>query len=534
VSVRVCYIQRRGRGMLLSGLRLVGATTDESWSAERAADQTPADFSRAASWVREKLQGARSSDSLELLCLDPEGSAMAWMTAATGDTRVLAMLARTPQSPDGAAADAPPDAVSPVAFFAPSDADSSVEPLGLAPAPAAGKRGGKRADAPPPQRIAVLACADVPARLLIDALDQERVRVSGVCTFWHALAAVWTAPEQAAAGQATAIVLVDNNGRLTWCWGRDGSLIAGGGARLRVARPAAGADEEETTAIACTPDDAARVAGEWLSWAVQLGAAPTRVVCVLPESMGGEGALSPGEFCELLASRWPGAALDAAVHADPLGATLARLVTVLEKTPRQESPRAEQALVALANRPGATHRRMYLWSAAAIALAGAALFAVGLALRSKAAEQAEAARAWPERWRPIVQDVYAPALEPRGALTPADQLEDELKRRQDAVTLPEKAEHAKPVLKEFEALSLVLGAPGVKVENVTINTDGTARVVAVMPSTQQAEAMLQALQRVSGSILTDWTADIQPVPGSDERRAVYIGKWPPTARGTAR
>jgi hypothetical protein len=55
------------------------------------------------------------------------------------------------------------------------------------------------------------------------------------------------------------------------------------------------------------------------------------------------------------------------------------------------------------------------------------------------------------------------------------------------------------------------------------------RVVAVTPATSEAEALLAAFQRVSGSKLEGWSASINPVGSEGKREGTYTAKWPSKA-----
>jgi hypothetical protein len=560
LSARVCLVQRARRGAQLRALRLVGQTTDASWPTAPRTDRLRgiddnalAQFGEAAAWIRSSLQGPRTADSLEVLCLDADGAICDWLGTRSIDPALIASEARTPDTgempPEG---EAPRAFASAVEYYAPSDVESSVQALGLAVPPKSrfGRESKKQQAQRPWQRVAVVAGIDTPARLLMDELDQAGVRVGEVCTFWHAMAGAWTsrarAPSEdrdagvvASEGPLTCVVLVEPTGRLVWCWAREGELVTGGVMRLRTHRSPDAPDAPESPALSVvwSRDDVGVLTTEWMSWALELARTPVRVTCVLPTSNADEraaaspDALAPSQWCEALGAAWPGASVDAVLVDDPVGVTLRRLVGVVESTPAQ-APGPERALVGVTNRPGREHRKMYLWTAGALALAGVALSALGIALRSGAEAQRKAAERWGASWRDAVAPIFPAALQPRAGLRPVDELGDEIQRRQDATARPERAEAARPVLQELEAISLVLGAPSIKVEQVTIDSQGLNRVVAVTKSTREAEALLEAFRRVGGSTLVDWSADIQPLGVAEDRRATLSAKWP--AKGAPR
>jgi hypothetical protein len=82
------------------------------------------------------------------------------------------------------------------------------------------------------------------------------------------------------------------------------------------------------------------------------------------------------------------------------------------------------------------------------------------------------------------------------------------------------------VLTELEKISLVLSAPSVKVENISLDSGGVPRVQVTVPTTRDAEQLLEGLRRVSGGVLTNWTMSMQDVGGTGERRATFESKWP--------
>ncbi len=550
MSVRVAYMRRLRRGGLLEGLRLTGATGEALWKPREQAEQDASAFVDAAKWIKQTLEGPRSRDALEAIVLDASGSACAWMTTTSTDLSVLGAAARGAGATEDESGGS---ATSAVEFFAPSDMDSSVQPLGVEIKPESQHtllKARKPKDAPQPQRVAVLAAGDVPARVLVDELDRLNVRVGQVCTVWHAMAAAWgttaNAPgtpvsggrESVATSTADAVVgvvLVDPEGQLLWCWAHEGELLASGSMRLRVLRPvmAGGSDEPGEAVVACDSADVGRLVNEWLGWSMQLSRGPTRVVCVLPGSMGElpdaeAGVMRAGEFGEAFAGKWAMASVDAVVHDDPIGATLKRFVGVLEATPASTSVSAGQALVALSNRPNVQTRRLYVWGAAALfALAGAVGGLGWLFDRQTAAAETRAA-AYRQAWQDPAKQIYPLAFDAtfQRGIAPLDKLLDEVKRRERAMSKPTVASEIKPVLAELEKISLVLSAPNVKVENITLDSSGVPRVQVTVPTTRDAEQLLEGLRRVSGGVLSNWTMSMQDVGGTGERRATFESKWP--------
>lgn len=538
MSVRVGYVQRVGRGLVIRSVRLVGQSSDTAWpqvgaaSRDDSVDQNPAIYADVAAWVKSSLQGARSRDSLELLCLDASGSVYSWLSAPSRDTAMVALLARQGSaSPD----ESTTPVTTPVSFYAPTPLDSAVQPLPAdADQPPPSPRG-KEADAGA-LRMAALAATDLPARMMVDALDSTGVRVGEVATIWHAMAMAWdrgAAPaaqksEVASSSPVTAVVLIDESARLLWCWSHKGKLLAGGSARLRTAAPAEG---EEPLPV-CTRDDTARIASDWVSWSMQLGRSPQRVICVLPEHMGGGSdaeSLRPSEVGEDFARGWPGVSVDAAIHDDPVGATLRRLVDHLESTPASPGVDAGTTLVATSARPGAAHRSMYVWVAAAVALTGVVLGILGWRFRQNAARTEQAADQWRASWKEPLKQAL-PDFKPYNGSNELKSLERMIGERESSIKLPDKVERAKPVMNELEGVTMVLSSPSVELRSFKIPSDGPVQVIAVSNSTADAEAVLESFKRLGGTELEGWSATYRQVPQSERVEGTYSARWKGVAR----
>lgn len=593
MSVRVCYVERAAKGGLLRGLRLLGpaGTGEERWPGRPGApailptDQGVEFYARAAEWLRGQIIGPRSSDALEVLCLDVTGAGFTWISTSSAEAAEVARVARSPEGialvPDNVNMANMPSVVE---YFASSDDDATVQALGLdAPTPAAAAL----ANAPQPgtaskrlrllptkrgaasdtdkgaspargaQRVGVLAAADVPARLLLDALDARGVRVGSVLTIWHALAQAWTTPADTAQAQTTddplvqrttegeanpgaptAVVIVDaalgGGGGLAWCWAHEGTLLAGGFMRLRVvgadSATAGGADPS----VVLTREDIGRLASEWLAWGVQVAARPSRVVCVLPTRLSNDhGGLDAGGAAQLIARAAGGEALarlDAAVDSDPLGTTLRKLAGVLEATEASATPTAGQALVATSQRAGSAHRRLYLWGSAALFALAGALGVAGMGLHRQAEAGEERAAAWGGYWRPLAQEIYPAALSPRPGLTAEDEIDDEIARRKPVALSERDLELSRPVLTELDAISLVVGVPDVTLREITLDS-ARAEVVLAGLTTEQADGITAGLSRVGGSVLTGWSYREATRDGT--RVFTYSARWPARPTGAA-
>lgn len=513
MSVRVCYMQRGDRGVALRSLRLVGPGVDDAWPERGQALGVSEDYAGAASWVRARLDASRTASAVSVLCLDVDGGTCAWIQAPSGDPGVVASVARMggDQGKTGGGA---------FEFYAPGELESTIQPL--TPAGAG------------PGRVAVLALTDVPARLLIDALDRQRVGVEGVQTLWHALARAWdpgaeTARPAGAAisddpGPVTAVIAIDPAGRLVWCWSRAGSLIAGGSQRLRVARLEGAGGGEAGDEVVYGAEEASRLAAEWLSWSVQVRAAPGRIVCVLTP---GEGA---GEFGSAMAKLWPGASVDACPDADPLGATLARLAARLEATPKQDVRRVapETGLVGLTERPGLAHRRMVMWQSLAIVALAGVLGVVSWHLYGAAASARDAQKQIEASWRDVVKGVYPDALVPQPRTSPLQLLDNEITARRRSLKPPERTDQTMPILQELETITMVIGTGDFALESVDLRSGGQGpRVSVIAKTTPDAEELGEAFKRIGGSYIVNWTGKYLPKTEGTEARvaATYSGEW---------
>lgn len=520
--------------------------------ADNAAPDPIPDIRNAADWIR-TLLAASASDSglLPVLCLDPEGAVCSWITTTGGSPGLIAAVARsgptlTAESPEGEAAASTP---TPLAYFAPSPLDSSIESLSAPrrrePSPAEKGKPAPRAAVHVGERTAVLGVSDAAVRVLIDELDQRGVECRAVVTLWHAMAAAWDASTAAVAGSqaadaapASACVLIDPEGRLIWSWSRSGRLLAGGMFRVPLAPLSEEPDAE--TAPWPGPADAARLTAEWLAWSVQLGVAPTRIVGVLPSASGEAGAAQ--DFGAALARGWSNATLDLTTHHDPILATLTRFRTPSARD-ALAAPPAALALAAQPSEPGAArlreltcrpataHRRLFY--AASIAILGAAAGLAGLAwnfsrsashnerladgLLAGARDDARAVYPTTDAVRTnaeLIEDLRALVGEERANLEPAASLEPNM-----------------PVLEEFATLALVVGNDRVELDEIVIDQTN-ARVIVAAADIARVEEIQNALGAISGSGIELWRQTLRQMPtaeGPTRIRAEFIGAWSPEA-----
>lgn len=504
MSARVLYLRRTERGGLLRGVRLVGETTDEVWPSHGEALGGAEDFGKAAAWVKGQLSATRSSSSVAMVCVDAEATAFTWLTSPTSERAVVSVVARF-----GAGGDGTRGGAGPVDYYAPSDQEASIQALDEM----AGAVKGRGAGASPTRR-AVMSVADGPARVMIDALDREGVPVEVVAGVWHAMAMVWDpgasggranlvdAPTDV--GPATGILIQDGNGRLLWCWSRGGRVLAGGSVRLRagVLEPTVAGEPAGAAGFVCGAEEASRLATEWLAWAAQLGVAPGRIVCVLPEA--GEAGTLGGALARL----FPGVGIDVATDEDGIGTTLRRAAEILEHTPRGKTPAPSgaSALLALSARPGRRHRQMHVWRAMAMGLLACVIALAGWRLQSRAGEAAAASQSWNAKWRELLKTEYPDALKPRPGISPVVALADEVKRRRRELVPPERTEVTMPVLGEIETISMVIGHETVHLESMDVSSARRVSVVLIVPTLREAESVVDSMKRIGGSFVGSWTA----------------------------
>ncbi len=541
MSGRVCYIARADRGSRIESLRLVGARTDERWTAPPSAgpkDDEPELFDErligaGADWVKTRTVGEKSrSGELALVCLDAEGFAAGWITSPSTESRVVSSVALS-----GVASEDSGSMVGPgLGFFLTSDREAGVQALAVAAEPEV-----KRAKAEIPHaglhaalRVPVLAGADAPVRLFLDMLDQRGIAVDSVTTIWHAMARVWagaktSSPSADPAGAeiiaedsgVTAVVLIDPRGRLLWSWSAKGELLAGGLMRLS-------AIQSVGRAPTPTVADASRLTNDWIAWGSQLGVVPRRVACIAaddPVGMGEDSAsYKAGQFGAKLAGSWGGAGVDLVLDADPIGATLARLAaTVADSGPDESSI---TGLESLSHRPGRAHKWMHAW--VALGIAGSALLAGGIAmrLRSSAADLAAKSVEEDARWRSLVQTSYPNLMKLSGDVDLEAELSKILTRNQQERER-NKIEPTRPIVQELETLSMALADPEVELDNIAFSGGANASVIVtvVVPDIKEGEMVFKSLSSISGSNIDTWQQPSFSPSGGGKIKGVFTGKW---------
>lgn len=511
MSGRACYLARGDRGGRVVEARLVGHRTDETWSdGEHPPEQAA---SLAAAWVAQRLSQSDTADSLRLLCVDVDGGVCAWVTAPSAEPSVVAAAVQSAEGP----------------LAGPTRSEASVQALARA-RPNGTLPRSKRKDKPAApaagERLAVIQLPDAAVRLFIDELDERGVGVESVVSLWHAIAQAWdpggpagggshTAASErvvATAATATAIILIDTVGRLSWVWSRAGELLTGGSMRMVVE------GSEGSRGVRVDAAAISRLAADWLAWAAQLGSAPTRILVLAPPGEPAPGSLSPAEIGQALARAWPGAAADLVVDKDPIGATLARLTEL--RTPTRGDPRG--SLVALTHRPSRAHRS--LTRAAALGL-GAGALALG-ALAWQTFSSASITRANAYAIETSVRESITKIV-PEAGDSPAPELELQtaLDKARSAHEAPSNFKPAEPILEELDTVSLVLsGIPGVQAEDYVF-MDSSVSIRLSVPDTRTGEDVLLGLREINSHC--EWRGDFTTGTGGGGGRLVYLltGSW---------
>lgn len=523
---RVCYVSSTDRGDRLATVSLIGARSEDTWRASASNEPVVvlSDVASAAGWIQERVaSGAGRAAEVSLLCVDVEGANCSWLTAPSTDATIVA--AALAHSTDGNSLR------NGGAWAAPTLAEASVEALverqseksggesgggGAALLKRMGSRRGK-AQAKP-QRLAVLAIPDVSARLLIDALDDRGVAVERVISLWHALASAWdpsakqtsgSANEIVGAAPVTGIVMIDPAGRMVWAWSRHGCLLAAGTIRLPQDR-----HEMGTGVVRIGMPEIGRLTTDWLSWSVQIGAVPSRVICLAP-SIGTDGDsddLTPAAIGAALSRAWSAAPVDMAVHDDPTGATLNRLV---DHNAGHDGD-GQHEITLLTHRPGRAHRTMYHWAAACLLLVGVGLAAVGW----KGYDSAAKARSQAEARRTVMIEQVSTLAPPTSSIDretvkaqPGAYLQAKIGSKRASVN--PQFDEARPILSELENLSYVLGTREVEIEELSFifqRVDVTIRV----PDTATAEWLKASLDTGVAETHCSWAGEF--IPGTGVRR----------------
>jgi hypothetical protein len=534
-SPRVCYVERSDRGVRLRRARLAGLRAEEMWTPVSGVSDTEGDpigrVSALAAWLRDRLAGSRGGPALDVLCVDADASACAWMGAPSYDARVVDAVLRQRTEHGGDGEGSQPSAIATLTTVLGDRAEVGVQAIATTTAPARRVRSGVRrgeTGRPGAQgsgvRVPVLAIPDATVRVLTDELDRLGVRLGSVMSVWHAIALAWDAgwsrvqPDknvedrivsESVSTQATVIVDAES-GRVLWAWSRAGGLLAAGSMLVPTEVV------EDRARVSLNAGHAARLATEFLSWGVQTGAAPARTIVVAPESE------SVGAFGQALAEAMPNTTVDVAIDSDPIGTTMRRLAERIDvRAPDNDDPRS--VLVALGARPSRAHRSMYRWAAVAVCLLALCITIAGWRTGQATAQ----VRAAASQARASASEAVAkvrPAI--AGSPFMAVDLETELLTAQRQSMPPDAFQPARPIVRELEGLSFLLAMPTLTLEDIDL-TQVNGRVTFFVPDTAMAQEIEAACRDLDGLSML-WKAEIRTVDGSSDRRVrcSLTGVWP--------
>lgn len=513
------YVERDPSGQVLTGLRLIGESGEERYSVPGEASPVQA-VTFAAEWLRSRLD-AHTGSGIGILCLDPRGSVCSWLDVPSEDDSVVrAAVRQKPSGTWGEWASTPAlESMGTVEALVPT-AGSSLQPIGVQRNGSTGLAVRKKAETES-RRAAVIGVSDLPVKLLLDALDEMRIDIGRVVTFWQAMALAWDPsgervdsddPLVSSAKVDTAVVLVEETGRVQWTWSSEGSLVAAGSSLL-----------EEG---ALSGDDAARnfgagrLAVDWLAWTAQLGRSPRRVICLIDESQGSPAGV--GAFGEAVTGVWPGAAVDLLRVDDPVFSTMTRLS---ERTPGgklRRDPAKAGTVNALAGRPGRTHRAMYRWMAGAIALGAVALGIAGYRLRSTSGEAEQQAVKIRNETRALILSELGNQAD---QMYPEMSLQSMLGEAQQNQSARAAMREVHPVLQAIDDVQFVVGSAmsGVEINRLVVDQPAL-QLDLITDTTEQAETAQTILNGAMEGFVR-WNRGSMRSGANGKTRVSITGYW---------
>ena len=498
MTARVVYLGRAAAGGILRNVRVVGERTTESWDATVADSVDPVDAidqaRSAARWIVERLKAAGAGRHATLV-VDVDGASCSWLTVPSPEASVVAAaMEHSESSPLGEHGLMPQGITS---------AGTSVQAIGSTTAEVAG------------ERRAVLCMPDSIVRIVLDELDALGSVPQAVLSMWHAISLAWD-PSAAAQGgtrqdrvvaesaQTTGVVVIDETGTLMWSWATAGHLLTCGRQRL----------EHTGESVRVEAQDISRLVSDWLSWSLQNGQGPTRIVCVVPQ-LDADG-LSAAQIGERLGNAWPDASVSMGVVDEPAQETLERVAAV-------QSVKAE-SIRSLANRPGRVHRRMNL------AMAGAAL-ALGLLLGMHGWSQRQTAVEARAAMDDIEDAMYAraqeviPDIQRKGVF---QRVNAELGSMTGAGPEGE-IEPVMPILDELEQVAFALSTTGVEWRNLELRSGPLLPLASVQaffePGDIEAMDLLERQLNELRQHLAGWGRSGETRPRGRQIRASYQSQW---------
>ncbi len=361
-----------------------------------------------------------------------------------------------------------------------------------------------------PIGLGAISLPDGQLRLWLDSLDGLGVQVDAVMTLWHAAARAFgngggTTPSSPAvqpgttlgAQGVTAVVLVEPDQRLVWCWCRGDDLMAGGTAVMP--RPGSGPGPTDTDPDAdpppVPPDASAdavisRVSLDWLTWASRLACTPDRIVLVGPYA---------DQIQRIMHDRWGSATIEHVRTDDPVSEVVRRAAArplgaeVLRASSRRIMTR-------LTRRPTRAVRWQYRLAAAAIALLAVGVLLLGQRLGNASTRTQTAVYSVARQTRDEARQRVPEVTETGDILRQLEQV--------DLSTKPQPFRAPPPPLKIFAELTRILeilgGYEDIKLRGILLSpqNQGQCELQILTPDRRTATEIFEAL-RAPGK-LVNW------------------------------
>jgi hypothetical protein len=460
-------------------------------------------LAEAADWLTDAVGPKKRID---LVCVGVSDSVCRWLSAPSAEPNVVAAAARGKGEEWGAGAML-----------------GTIEPL-TSPYQKSKQSGkpaiGRRSES----HFPILAIHDAPARVLLDNLDANGVRVGSVVTLWHAMCRAWddSLPtervreelgrgsdngntEAAAASPITAIIATTGDHSVVWAWSRGRQLITGGRAAIGRASPSSLSDPAEPGAEAPGYEAAfGRIALDWLTWAAQLGQTPNNIIIISPDA---------NEIARQCDRIWPTAPRRLVPEIDPVAATLNRL---LGADPIRPESDARTCVATLTNRPGRAHRRLNQWVGVILLAVAVTVIGFGWKLHAQANGYAGLERAAKAQIATKLASIDERLARDPRPLRAIDIKINELTSGNEGFTEPALP---LPILNELLRVAAALeGVEGVKVERIEI-TESRSTLRLLIPDTATGERVIESLHAPGGKIR--WIEAAGPLTG----RLVFNGAW---------
>ena len=500
MSSTACYIENSARIV-----RLLTPDSDSRWTPGKDISEDDPFGPRnlindAAAWLTKSIAPKKRID---LVCLGVNDTICRWLTAPSSEPGVIAAAARGKGEEWG-----------------PGATLGAIESLSSPHRKSTKLRPGDKTE----NHFPVLAIRDAPTRVLLDDLDANGVRIGSVITLWHAMCRAWDESlptervreelakgsdngdtEPAVASPITAIIATTDDNSVAWAWSRGRQLVTGGRAAVARSEPINPSVPDADSPSSNYKDAFGHIALDWLTWTAQLGQSPDRIIIVSPD------ADAIAQQCDRL---WPAATHREVVEADPVGATIKRLIAADAIKPESD---ARTCVVALTNRPSRAHRTLSQWIG--VIMLGIAIAIVGLGwqfhsqAKTYSKMEQEFKNATTNKLKPIDERI---ARDPRPVIALKNKI-NELAAGTDGFVEPELP---LPILDELlRVISALEQTEGITVERVQI-TESRSILRLQVPDTATGEQIIEALRTSKGHIR--WT---ESAGGPLSGRLTLNGAW---------